>query len=113
MSPVDLRNLGFQRKQPEDGEGLSRTGSPGGGHLGHSGVWQDIEGNSTHSAIHFPIQQKSQARGLEEMDQVIQLGQLLKDLFSMEHEEQEVQPSILLGRTWSKLPEDMSQRDRP
>ncbi|MBW0498989.1 hypothetical protein O181_038704 [Austropuccinia psidii MF-1] len=30
----------------------------------------------------------------------------------MEHREQEVQPSIPLERTWTKLPEDMSQRDR-
>ncbi|MBW0576997.1 hypothetical protein O181_116712 [Austropuccinia psidii MF-1] len=30
----------------------------------------------------------------------------------MEHGQQEVQPSIPLGRTWSKFPEDMSQRDR-
>ncbi|MBW0539820.1 hypothetical protein O181_079535, partial [Austropuccinia psidii MF-1] len=30
----------------------------------------------------------------------------------MEHGQQEVQPSISLGRTWSKLPEDLSQRDR-
>ncbi|MBW0468931.1 hypothetical protein O181_008646 [Austropuccinia psidii MF-1] len=30
----------------------------------------------------------------------------------MEHGQQEVQPSISLGRTWSKFPEDMSQRDR-
>ncbi|MBW0511361.1 hypothetical protein O181_051076 [Austropuccinia psidii MF-1] len=30
----------------------------------------------------------------------------------MEHGQQEVQPSIPLGRTWGKLAEDMSQRDR-
>ncbi|MBW0495548.1 hypothetical protein O181_035263 [Austropuccinia psidii MF-1] len=30
----------------------------------------------------------------------------------MENGQQEVQPSIPLGRTWSKLPEDLSQRDR-
>ncbi|MBW0545079.1 hypothetical protein O181_084794 [Austropuccinia psidii MF-1] len=30
----------------------------------------------------------------------------------MEHGQQEVQPGIPLGRTWSKLPEDLSQRDR-
>ncbi|MBW0552608.1 hypothetical protein O181_092323 [Austropuccinia psidii MF-1] len=30
----------------------------------------------------------------------------------MEHGQQEVQPSISLSRTWSKLPEDLSQRDR-
>ncbi|MBW0522471.1 hypothetical protein O181_062186 [Austropuccinia psidii MF-1] len=29
----------------------------------------------------------------------------------MEHTKQAVQPSIPLGRTWSKFPEDMSQRD--
>ncbi|MBW0566855.1 hypothetical protein O181_106570 [Austropuccinia psidii MF-1] len=29
----------------------------------------------------------------------------------MEHGKQEVQPSIPLGRTWSKFPEDMSERD--
>ncbi|MBW0533892.1 hypothetical protein O181_073607 [Austropuccinia psidii MF-1] len=65
MSPVYLRNLGIPRNQPEDREGLSRTRRPGGGHLGHSGGWQDIEGNLDHSAIYFPIQQKPQTRGLE------------------------------------------------
>ncbi|MBW0556495.1 hypothetical protein O181_096210 [Austropuccinia psidii MF-1] len=30
----------------------------------------------------------------------------------MEHVKQDVQPGISLGRTWSKLPEDLSQRDR-
>ncbi|MBW0549876.1 hypothetical protein O181_089591 [Austropuccinia psidii MF-1] len=29
----------------------------------------------------------------------------------MEHGQQEVKPSITLGRTWSKFPEDISQRD--
>ncbi|MBW0551947.1 hypothetical protein O181_091662 [Austropuccinia psidii MF-1] len=65
MSPVHLRNLGIPRNQPEDREGLSRTRRPGGGHLGRSGGWKDIEGNHTHSSIHFPIQQKPQTRGLE------------------------------------------------
>ncbi|MBW0543608.1 hypothetical protein O181_083323 [Austropuccinia psidii MF-1] len=36
MSSVDLKNLGFQRKQPEDREGLSRIRIPGIGHLGNS-----------------------------------------------------------------------------
>ncbi|MBW0531002.1 hypothetical protein O181_070717 [Austropuccinia psidii MF-1] len=31
---------------------------------------------------------------------------------SMEHGQQEVQPGTPLGRTWGKLAEDMSQRDR-
>ncbi|MBW0503201.1 hypothetical protein O181_042916 [Austropuccinia psidii MF-1] len=30
----------------------------------------------------------------------------------MEHGQQEVQPGIPVGRTWSKLPEDLSQTDR-
>ncbi|MBW0501891.1 hypothetical protein O181_041606 [Austropuccinia psidii MF-1] len=64
MSPVYLRNLGIQSNLPEDREGLSRTRRPGRGHLGHSGGWKDIEGNQTHSAIHVPIQQKPQTRGL-------------------------------------------------
>ncbi|MBW0520985.1 hypothetical protein O181_060700 [Austropuccinia psidii MF-1] len=65
MSPIKLRNLGFQRNQPENREGLCRTRRPGGGHLGHSGGWQEIQGNHTHSAIHIQIQQKPQTRGLE------------------------------------------------
>ncbi|MBW0489779.1 hypothetical protein O181_029494 [Austropuccinia psidii MF-1] len=65
MSPVHLRNLGLQRNQPEDREGLSRARRPGRGHLEHSGGWKDTERNHTHSAIHFPIQQEPQTRGLE------------------------------------------------
>ncbi|MBW0531674.1 hypothetical protein O181_071389 [Austropuccinia psidii MF-1] len=65
MSPVHLRSLGSQRNQPEDREGLSRTRIPGRGHPRHSGGWQDTEGNYTHSAIHFPIKQEPQTRGLE------------------------------------------------
>ncbi|MBW0534759.1 hypothetical protein O181_074474 [Austropuccinia psidii MF-1] len=65
MSPVHLRNLGIPMNQPEDREGLSRTRRPGGGHLGHSGGWQETEGNHTNSQMNFPIQQKPQTRGLE------------------------------------------------
>ncbi|MBW0516467.1 hypothetical protein O181_056182 [Austropuccinia psidii MF-1] len=76
MSPVHLRDLGFQRHQPEYSKGLSRTRRPGRGHIGHSGGWKDIEGDYTHSAIHFPMQQEPQTRGLEgywlESDQAFQ-----------------------------------------
>ncbi|MBW0499482.1 hypothetical protein O181_039197 [Austropuccinia psidii MF-1] len=65
MSPVHLRDLGIPRNQPEDREGLSRTRIPGSGHLGHSDGWKYIEGNNTHSAIHFLVKQKPQTRGLE------------------------------------------------
>ncbi|MBW0539922.1 hypothetical protein O181_079637 [Austropuccinia psidii MF-1] len=65
MSPVHLKNLAFQRNQPEDREGLSTARRPGRGNFGHSGGWQDTEGNHTNPSIHFPIQQEPQARGLE------------------------------------------------
>ncbi|MBW0481622.1 hypothetical protein O181_021337 [Austropuccinia psidii MF-1] len=111
MSPVH-RKLGFQRNKPEDTEGLSRTRRPGGGHLGHSGGWKYIEGSYTHSAIHIPIQQKLQTRGLEGYGSSSSAPPTPQRTFSMEHGQQEVQPSITLGRTWGKLPEDMSQRNR-
>ncbi|MBW0503333.1 hypothetical protein O181_043048 [Austropuccinia psidii MF-1] len=81
MSTAYLRDLGSQRIQPKDREGLSRGRRPGRGHLGHSGGWKNTEGNHTHTTIHIPIQQEPQTRGLEDMDQVLQLHQLLKDLF--------------------------------
>ncbi|MBW0467803.1 hypothetical protein O181_007518 [Austropuccinia psidii MF-1] len=112
MSPVHLRNLGIPRNQPEDREGLSRTRRLEGGHLGHSGGWQYIEVNHTHSAIHFPIQKKPKTRELEGYGSSSSAPPTPQSPFSMEHGQQEVQPSIPLGRTWSKLPEDISERDR-
>ncbi|MBW0535233.1 hypothetical protein O181_074948 [Austropuccinia psidii MF-1] len=99
MSPVHLRNLGSQRKQPENREGLSRTRRPERGHLGHSGGWQETEGNHTHSAIHFPIQQEPQTRGLERYGSSSSAPSTPQRFTSMEHRQQEVQPGIPLGRT--------------
>ncbi|MBW0586391.1 hypothetical protein O181_126106 [Austropuccinia psidii MF-1] len=65
MSPVYLRDIGFQRNQQEDREGLSRTRRPGKRNLGHSGGWQNNEGDHINPAIHPPIQQEPQTRGLE------------------------------------------------
>ncbi|MBW0476005.1 hypothetical protein O181_015720 [Austropuccinia psidii MF-1] len=95
----------------EDREGLSRTRSPGRGHLRHSGGWQDTEGNDTHPAIHFPIQQEPQTRGLERYGLSSSAPPAPQRFISMEHEQQDVQPGIPLGIAWSKLPEDLSQRD--
>ncbi|MBW0530296.1 hypothetical protein O181_070011, partial [Austropuccinia psidii MF-1] len=111
MSPVHLRNLGIPRNQPEDREGFSRARRPGRGHLGNSGGRQDIEENHTHSTIHFPIQQTPQTRGLEGYGSISSPPPTPKRSFPMEHGQQDVQPSIPLGRTWSKFPEDLSQRD--
>ncbi|MBW0477537.1 hypothetical protein O181_017252 [Austropuccinia psidii MF-1] len=112
MSPVHLRNLGFQRNQPEDREGISRTRRPGRGNLGRSGGWKDTEGNHTHSAIHFPIQQDPQNRGLEGYGSISSAPPTPQGFILMERGKQEVQPGIPLGRTWRKFPEDLSQRDR-
>ncbi|MBW0486346.1 hypothetical protein O181_026061 [Austropuccinia psidii MF-1] len=112
MSPVHLRNLGFQRNQPEDREGLCRTRRPGRGHLGHSCGWQETEGNHTHPAIHFPIQPEPQTRGLERHGSSSSAPPTPQRFISMENGQQEVQTGIPLGRTWSKLSEDLSQRDR-
>ncbi|MBW0484966.1 hypothetical protein O181_024681 [Austropuccinia psidii MF-1] len=112
MSPAYLRKLGFQRNQPEDREGFSGTKRPGRGHLGHSGGWQDTEGNHAHSAIHFPIQQEPQTRGLERYRSSSSAPSTPQRFISMEHVQQEVQPGISLGRTWRKFPEYLSQRDR-
>ncbi|MBW0563663.1 hypothetical protein O181_103378 [Austropuccinia psidii MF-1] len=112
MSPVHRRNHGFQNNQPEDREGLSRTRRPGRGYLGHSGGWQNNEGDNINPAIHTPIQWRPPTRGLERYGSSSSAPPTPQGPIPMEHGQQEVQPSISLGRTWSKLPEDLSQRDR-
>ncbi|MBW0515302.1 hypothetical protein O181_055017 [Austropuccinia psidii MF-1] len=112
MSPVHLIDLGFQRHQPGDREGLSRTRIPGRGHLGHSGGWQEIEVNHKQSAIHIPIKQKPQTKGLEGYGSSSSAPPTPQRPFAMEHGQKELQPGISLCRTWSKLPEYVSQRDR-
>ncbi|MBW0564081.1 hypothetical protein O181_103796 [Austropuccinia psidii MF-1] len=112
MSPVYLRDLGFQSNQPEDREGLSRTTRPGRGHLGHSGGWQNNEGDNINSAIHTSIEQEPQPKGLEAYGSSSSAPPTPQRFISMEHRQQEGQPGSSLGRTWSTLPEDLSQRDR-
>ncbi|MBW0552609.1 hypothetical protein O181_092324 [Austropuccinia psidii MF-1] len=110
MFPVHLRNLGISRNQPEGREGFSRTRRHGRGHLGHSGGWKDNEGNHTHFAIHLPIKQKHQTRGLERYGSSSSAPPTPQSSIPMEHGQQEVQPNITLGRTWRKFPEDILQR---
>ncbi|MBW0496450.1 hypothetical protein O181_036165 [Austropuccinia psidii MF-1] len=112
MSPVHRRALGFQMNQPEEREGLSRKSRPLRGHLRHSGEWQDIGGNNTHSAIPFPIQQEPQTRGLEKYGSSSSAALTPQRFIVMQDGEEEVQPGIPLGRTWGKFPEELSQRDR-
>ncbi|MBW0560374.1 hypothetical protein O181_100089 [Austropuccinia psidii MF-1] len=112
MSPVHLRGLGFQRNQPEDREGLSRTRRHERGHLVQSSGWQNNEGDNINLAIQTPIKQKPQTRGLKRHGSSSSAPPTPQGLISMEHGQQEVQPGISLGRTWRKLPEDLSQGDR-
>ncbi|MBW0586907.1 hypothetical protein O181_126622 [Austropuccinia psidii MF-1] len=112
MSPVYLRDLGFQRNQPEDREGFSRTRRLGRGHLGHSGGWQKNEEDNINLAINTPFQQEPQTRGLEINGSSSSAPPTPQRFISMEHGQQEVQPGNSLGRTWSKLPADLSQRNR-
>ncbi|MBW0564639.1 hypothetical protein O181_104354 [Austropuccinia psidii MF-1] len=112
MSPVHLINLVFQKNQPEYRQGLSRTRRPGRGHIGHSGGWQHTEGTHTHPSIHFPIQQEPQTIGLERYGSSSSAPTAPQRFISVEHGKQEVQPEIPLGRTGSKLAEDLSPRDR-
>ncbi|MBW0563517.1 hypothetical protein O181_103232 [Austropuccinia psidii MF-1] len=111
MSPVYLRNLGIPNNQPEDRQRLLRTRRPGTGHFGNNSAWQDTEGNFTHSANHLSVQQKPQKRALEGYGSSSSAPKTPQRLTPIENGEQEVQPSITLGRTWRKLPEYMSCRD--
>ncbi|MBW0569879.1 hypothetical protein O181_109594 [Austropuccinia psidii MF-1] len=112
MSPVHLRDLGFQRNQPVGREGLSRTRRPERGHLGHRSGWKNNDGDNINPAIHTPIQWRPQTRGLERHESSSSAPPTPQGPIPMEHGQQEFQPGISLGRTWTKFPEDQSQRDR-
>ncbi|MBW0505480.1 hypothetical protein O181_045195 [Austropuccinia psidii MF-1] len=109
MSPVHLRNVGIPRNQPEDRQGLFRTRRLG--HLGHSGGWQETEGNHNHSAIHLPAQQKHQTRGLEGYVSSSSASPTAQRSCPRKHGQQQVQPRITLGRARRKFTEGMYQRD--
>ncbi|MBW0581116.1 hypothetical protein O181_120831, partial [Austropuccinia psidii MF-1] len=107
-----VKDFGLQRNQPEDREGLSRARRPERGHLGHSSGWQNNEGDNINPDIHTPIQWKPQTRGLERHGSSSSVLPTPQGPIPMEHGQQDVQTGISVGRTWSKFPEDMYQRDR-
>ncbi|MBW0562797.1 hypothetical protein O181_102512 [Austropuccinia psidii MF-1] len=81
MSPVHLRNLGFQRNQPEDIEGFSRTTD-----LEEDTLDTVVDGNTLREIIPtlpftFQFNRNLKPEDWKDMDQVLQLHQLLKDLF--------------------------------
>ncbi|MBW0526905.1 hypothetical protein O181_066620 [Austropuccinia psidii MF-1] len=91
MSPVHLRNIGFQRNQPEDREGLSRARRPGRGNLGHSGTSNHRTGKIWMKFLSFTNSSKIYFNGAWTT---------------------RGSTCIPLARTWCKFPEDLSQRDR-
>ncbi|MBW0552419.1 hypothetical protein O181_092134 [Austropuccinia psidii MF-1] len=69
-------------------------------------------GDSIDPALHTPIQQEPQTRGLEGYGSSSSAPPTPQRSIPMEYGKEKVQPGISLGRTWSKLPEYLSQRDR-
>ncbi|MBW0509744.1 hypothetical protein O181_049459 [Austropuccinia psidii MF-1] len=91
MSPVYLRDLGFQRNQPRTEKDYPEP--------------EDLEEDILDTV-------EPQIRGLEGYESSSSAPPTPQRFISMEHGQQEVQPGISLGRTLSKFPEDLSQRDR-
>ncbi|MBW0470107.1 hypothetical protein O181_009822 [Austropuccinia psidii MF-1] len=81
MSPLHCRNLGFQRNQAKDREGLSRTKRHGGGYLGHSGGWQTLREIIPTLPFTFKFNRNIKPEDWKDIDQTLQLNQLFKDLF--------------------------------
>ncbi|MBW0526823.1 hypothetical protein O181_066538 [Austropuccinia psidii MF-1] len=92
MSTVYLRDLSLQRNQPEDREGLSTTRRPGRGHLGHSGGYQNNEGDNINLTIYTKFQQEPQTRGLERDGSSSSAPPIPQRFISMEHGQQGFQP---------------------
>ncbi|MBW0583872.1 hypothetical protein O181_123587 [Austropuccinia psidii MF-1] len=57
------------------------------------------------------MKQEPQTRGMERYGSSSSAPPTPQRFISMEHCKEEVQPGISLGRTWSKLPEGLSQTD--
>ncbi|MBW0546658.1 hypothetical protein O181_086373, partial [Austropuccinia psidii MF-1] len=93
MSPVHLRNLGFQQNQPEDREACPEP--------------EDLEEDTMDTVVDGKT-----LRGLERHGSRFSAPPNPQRFTSMEHGQQEVQPGIPMGRAWSKFPEDFYQRDR-
>ncbi|MBW0472753.1 hypothetical protein O181_012468 [Austropuccinia psidii MF-1] len=109
--PKAVYKKSVQGAVKEDREGLIKTRIRERKKIGHTTGWQGTEGNHAHSAVYFPIQQKPQTKGLEGYGSSSSAWPNPQIYFPMEHGPEEIEHSIPLGRTWSKFPEDISQRD--
>ncbi|MBW0477630.1 hypothetical protein O181_017345 [Austropuccinia psidii MF-1] len=106
MSPVYLRSHVFPRSHPEGIQRLFIIRRSGSGH--HNGL-QYTEGNNTNASIHLPIQKEPQTRALKGYESSSSAPPTPQRFIPMENRQNEAKLSLTLGRTWSKLPEDMSQ----
>ncbi|MBW0462728.1 hypothetical protein O181_002443 [Austropuccinia psidii MF-1] len=96
------------KSQKEEESDLFRTRRSG---LRNYGVWKGTQANNSHPAIYLPIKQEHQKRGLEGYGLISSSEMNTQGPVPMENGKQEFQPSITLGRTCSKVPEDMPQKD--
>ncbi|MBW0491576.1 hypothetical protein O181_031291 [Austropuccinia psidii MF-1] len=87
MSPVHLSNLGVTRNQPEDKEGFPRARTPGRGPLETTVDSKKLREIIPTLSLTFQFNRNIKPEDWKDMDQVLQLHQLLKDLFqwSMEN----------------------------
>ncbi|MBW0461755.1 hypothetical protein O181_001470 [Austropuccinia psidii MF-1] len=104
MLPVHLRNLVIPRNKPEDREVLEEDT-----------LDTVVDGKKLREIIPtrpftFQFNRNLKPEDWKDMESCSALS-TPQISFPMEHGQQEVQPSIPWGRTWSKVPEDMSQRD--
>ncbi|MBW0481310.1 hypothetical protein O181_021025 [Austropuccinia psidii MF-1] len=88
-----------QRNQPEDREGPSGTRRPEGGHLGHSGGSKTLREVIPTLPFTFQFNRNLRPGDWKDMDQVLQLHQLLNDLFQWSMENK----SFNLASHWEEL----------
>ncbi|MBW0532757.1 hypothetical protein O181_072472 [Austropuccinia psidii MF-1] len=71
---------------------------------------QDSNGNNSHTPIQLPTQQTPQTKGFDRAVTSTLASPTPQRPVPMDHLKQEIQPGFTLGRTWGKIPEDISQR---
>ncbi|MBW0484539.1 hypothetical protein O181_024254 [Austropuccinia psidii MF-1] len=81
MSPVHLRNVVIPRNQLEDREGLSRTRRPGRGHLDTVVDGKTLREIIPTLPLTFQFNRNLKPEDWKDMDQVLKIHQLLKELF--------------------------------
>ncbi|MBW0466199.1 hypothetical protein O181_005914 [Austropuccinia psidii MF-1] len=105
MSPVHHRKLKVPGNQPEDRTSVFLSRIPG---FGQHGEGQDPQGNHAHTLIHLPSQQTPKNRGLDRYVSSSSTPLAGQRSVPMENGKTKVQPGFKLGRTWTKLTEDVS-----